>query len=351
MRRSCILPALAVAALLATVVPLMAEEPERGTLVDGIVAVVGDQVITRSELADAMAFKASLLKAKQKAGLAGEEVANRFEELQVEIRSNLVDNKLILQAANDEGMSAGEEVTKRLEKLKERMPDKEELERFLGSQGFDSLADYEARMKEEMLRQRIVFTQVRPKAEVTQKELETEFQKRYGGKAAREAGCEGAYVRVFALEQVRFPLAPNTTVGGLISTYSTAYACYLGLLSGDIAPEEVGVRCVVENLVPQHGSLGEIDETKSFEQSFQAAFEDLIAADAEDKLSEPFILNDGIWVLMVTGQRRECFTDLTELSRLKDRVKARLEDEKFEKVLNWWLKQLRGKYRVDLKPL
>lgn len=344
-------PAFAALALLVAAAPLFAEEPDRGTLFDGIIAVVGDEVITRSELAEAMAFRASLLKAKQKAGLAEEEVAGRFDELQVEIRANLVDNKLILQAAREEGMEAGEEVTKRIEKLKERMPDKEKLANFLASQGFDSLADYEDRMKEEMLRQRVVFTKVRPKAEVTQKELETEFQKRYGGDAAQAAGCQGAYVRVFTLEQVRFPLTNATTVGGLISTYSTAYACYLGLLSGDVAPEEVTDRCAGDSLVAQHGSLGDIDETKSFEASFQAAFESLIATDAEDKLSEPFILNDGIWILLVTGQRRECFTDLSELSRLKDRVKARLEDEKFEKVLNWWLKQLRGKYRVDLKPL
>lgn len=351
MRRPKNILVVAVLTLVAVAAPLFAEESDRGTLLDGIIAVVGDEVITRSELADAMAFRASLLKAKQKAGLAGEEVAGRFDELQEEIRSNLVDNKLILQAARDEGMEAGEEVTKRIEKLKERMPDKDQLANFLASQGFDSLADYEARMKEEMLRQRVVFTKVRPKAEVTQKELEAEFQKRYGGKAAEEAGCKGAYVRVFALEQVRFPLANATTVGGLIATYSTAYACYLGLLSGDIGPEEVGGRCGDETLVAHHGSLGDVDETKSFEASFQAAFESLIAADSEDKLSEPFILNDGIWILMVTGQRRECFTDLSELSRLKDRVKARLEDEKFERVLNWWLKQLRGKYRVDLKPL
>ena len=46
-----------------TVVSAQEEGGARGELLDGIIAVVGDHVVTRSELAQALAFPAALLKA------------------------------------------------------------------------------------------------------------------------------------------------------------------------------------------------------------------------------------------------------------------------------------------------
>jgi hypothetical protein len=342
--------------LLASVVALCAAaradtDPDRGLLLDGVVAVVGGEVITRSELGEALAYRATLLKARQKAGLSKEEVDTQFRALQEEIRDNLVENRLILLAAREDGMSAEDEVRKRLEKLKAGLGnDPDKLKAYVAQQGFASVEEFESQMKDEYLRQRVVFTQVRPKAEVGAKDIEEAFKSRYAGSKAVEAGCQGAYVRVFSLEQARFQMPRDATVVTLIDTYAGAYGCYLDLKKGTFPLAEAETRCNAGGAAPGLGSLGDIDETKSFEKSFQQAFDSLVAA-PEQRYSEPFMLNDGIWILHVASEHRECVADQAEIARLKERLGARLEDEKFERALSWWVKQLRGRYRVELIPL
>lgn len=321
-----------------------------GEIVDGIVAVVGDQVVTRSELSEAMAFEASLLKAKVRAGLDQDAMNSQFLELQKEIRGNLVDNKLILLAAIDEDLDVDEQLDKRVSQLKQAFPAEDALNRGLAAQGYGSLKEFRSKMREELLRQRIVFTQVRPRSEVTQKEVNSSFKKRYGGKKAREANCAGALVRVFALEQVRFQLPKDIRFSQLIESYSNAYSCYLNLKAGKFQFSDAVTECTLNNVAPAIGSLGEVDETKSFEANFQGAFDTIIAADGIE-YSEPFIINDGIWLLRVKSTRTECMSDSSAVARLKERLKARLGEEKFERVMKWWLRQLRGKFRVVLRPL
>lgn len=323
---------------------------EYGEMLDGIVAVVGNQVITRSELSEAIAFEASLLKAKVRAGLDDSEMNNQFLELQKEIRSNLIDNKLILLAALDEEFEVDDQLDKRVEQLKKAFPTEDALKRGLASQGYSSLKEFKEKMREELLRQRIVFTQVRPRSEVTRKEVNSAFKKRYGGKKARESNCQGALVRIFALEQIRYQLPPDVRFSQLIDSYSTAYSCYLALKNGAIEFAETSSLCQLNGQAPTTGSLGEVDETKSFEASFQKAFDTLIANEGIE-YSEPFIINDGIWLLRVKSSRTECMTEAGAIGRLKERLQARLSEEKFERVMKWWLRQLRGKFRVELKAL
>jgi len=351
MRRTGIL-AVSLAALAAvSQAAAQSEKSDRGLLMDSVIAVVGGEVVTRSELGDAMTYRATLLKAREKAGLSREEVEKEFAVMQVEIRDNLVENKLIVLAGREDGQSAQDEVKRRMEKLKNGLgSDPEKLKAYAAQQGFASYEEFEHQMEEEYLRQRVVFTQVRPKAEVSEKELDEAYRNRYAGKPAQEAGCDGAWVRVFSLEQVRFPLASGTTVGGLVETYAAAYRCYGELAKGTFGMADAAGSCLAPAGVPFHGSLGDIDETKSFEKPFQQAFDGLTQG-RDDKFSEPFVLNDGVWILHVSAEHRECFTDEAELSRLKDRLRGKLEEEKFERALKWWLRQLRGHYRVELMPL
>jgi hypothetical protein len=348
----CALSAGLVLLALQLALPAVAQEAkDRGELLDGIIATVGDQVVTRSELAQAIAFPAALLKAKAEAGMPDAEVSEAFAALQQETRDNLVNNQLILMAAKAEGVSMADEVRRRMQKLRSGFQnDRARLEEFLAAQGFSSIEEYERQMEEELLRQRMVFGHVRPRAELSDKELEAGFVERYAGKKAQEKQCEGALIRYHEVEQLHFPTPANISMKDAMSAYAGAYRCYLQLRAGTIAMGQAPAICVAAETAPTYGTLGEVDETKSFERSFQEAFDGL-AADPTAHFSEPFISKDGIRILRTVSSREGCVTDTEEIGHLKDRVRARLEDEKFEKLLEWWLQELRGKFRVEVKSL
>jgi len=328
-----------------------ASDEDFGELLDGVVAVVGDLVVTRSDLAQAMAYPAALLKAKQDAGLPEAKVQDEFRQLQVETRDNLVDNKLILLAGQADGMNVDDEIRRRMEKLKASFEhDPEKLAGYLKARGHASPEEYERQMREEMLRQRVVFGLIRPRAEVTEDEVMASFQERYGKLRKQPGECEGAMVKFYSLEQIWFPMKEASTFSALHARYTAAYRCYLGLVAGDFAAADADTRCGSTESPAAFGALGEVDETKSFDPAFQEAFEKL-TRQPDLEFSEPFVIQDGVRILRVTSTREGCVADSNEVVRLKHRLKARLEEKKFEKVLRWWLQELRGKFRVDLKKL
>jgi hypothetical protein len=323
----------------------------RGELLDGIIAVVGDHVVTRSELAQALAYPAALLKAKTAAGLPSDEVEKEFLNLQSETRDNLVNNQLILMSAKAEGMSVAEEVRRRMDKLREGFQgDQARLETFLKGQGFGSADEYETQMEEELLRQRLIFGRVRPRAELSDDDLAKAFAERYTGKEVDGAACAGAAIRHHELEQLHFAVATTVSVGEVMAAFEGAYRCVLALRSGSTTLLDSPTVCRAGGVAPEAGSLGEVDETMSFDPAFQQAFDALVNEPA-GSYSDPFIIKDGIRILRVVSSRTGCVEDESQVRDLKDRVRARLEDEKFAKVLKWFLQELRGQFRVELKNL
>jgi hypothetical protein len=329
---------------------VLAQEEVPGQLLDGIVAVVGEEPVTRSELSEMLVFQGRLLKARKDAGLPSDEADKEFARLQQETLKHLVDNRLILLAAKADGMSVGDEVRRRIEKLKASFAgDVAKLEKYLAAQGFGSLADYERQMGEEMLRQRMVFAQVRPRAEISDREAQAAFEERFQGKRAEAMECKGAVVSQYALEQVWFPLPEDAGPEQVLAAYGQAYACYLRIVKGELGGAEAPEKCAGE-VVAQFGDLGEVDETKTFERSFQDAFDGL-RNESGKQCSPPFLHKDGVRILRITGTSEECIDDAEEVTQLKDTLRGRLEEEKFEKVMDWWLEELRGKFRVELKAL
>lgn len=329
---------------------MSAGDAQYGRLLDHVIAVVGTEVVTRTEMDEALAYEVLLLKARQEAGADPDVVEKEFEKLRTDIRGNLVDNKLILMAAEEAGMQVDDEVAKRLQKLRNGFGDEVKLRQYLGSQGFDSVEDYKIQMKEELLRQRMVFSQVRPKAEVSESEVEAHFVKTHAGETAKEKGCQGALFSYLTLEQVWFPVQQQDTYGALVGAYTIAYRCYLRLAAGDIQIEDVSTECGDESIKPVFGSLGDVDETRSFDRAFQEEFDRLKTLPI-GTVSPPIVIQDGMRILRLTAQRYECTDDPSEMARLKDRLKARLAEEKFKKILEWWLKELRGKFRVELRQM
>jgi parvulin-like peptidyl-prolyl isomerase len=326
------------------------QEPPDGTKIDGVVAIVGDKVVTRSDLAAAMEFQVALLNARQAGGMDANEVQQEFRELQTEIRDNLVNNTLILLEAEEEGLSVDDQVNRQAGKLRQAMAENPaEMSAFLRARGYGSLDEYLTAMREEVLRQRIVMLRVRARSEITDEELEAAFSKRYGPTAGSR--CKGARLISNSVSQIWFPLLAEASMERVLEIYAQAYRCYKALEGGGFAAEDVAQKCSTSELRPDFGSVGELDETHAFEAAFQEAFDQLLESSIARPVSQPVMGQDGVRILMVTDRQEVCVTDADDVARMRTALKVRLEDRKFQKAMKFWLEELRGKYQVQIRPL
>jgi len=126
-------------------------------IVEAIVAVVNDEVITLSQ------YKATHEELLQslRAQLQGEEFRKQYESLRKNILENMIMEVLLLQEAKKQGINVNEQVNVAIKKIKEDndIQTDEDLRRELAKQGMD-LESFRKRMEEEILKQNIIFSEV-----------------------------------------------------------------------------------------------------------------------------------------------------------------------------------------------
>jgi len=126
-------------------------------IVEAIVAVVNDEVITLSQ------YKATHEELLQslRAQLQGEEFRKQYESLRKDMLENMIVAALLLQEAKKQGINVNEQVKMAIQKIKEdyNLQTDEDLRRELAQQGMD-LESFRKRMEEDILKQNIIFSEV-----------------------------------------------------------------------------------------------------------------------------------------------------------------------------------------------
>jgi len=126
-------------------------------IVEAIVAVVNDEVITLSQ------YKAKHEELLQslRAQLQGEEFRKQYESLRKDILESMIMEVLLLQEAKKQGINVNEQVNMAIQKIKEdnNIQTDEDLRRALAQQGMD-LESFRKRMEEDILKQNIIFSEV-----------------------------------------------------------------------------------------------------------------------------------------------------------------------------------------------
>ncbi|TET72302.1 MAG: hypothetical protein E3J56_05695, partial [Candidatus Aminicenantes bacterium] len=126
-------------------------------IVEAIVAVVNDEVITLSQ------YKATHEELLQslRAQLQGEEFRKQYESLRKNILENMIMEALLLQEAKKQGINVNEQVNMAIQKIKEdyNLQTDQDLRRELAKQGMD-LESFRKRMEEDILKQNIIFSEV-----------------------------------------------------------------------------------------------------------------------------------------------------------------------------------------------
>jgi peptidyl-prolyl cis-trans isomerase SurA len=144
-------------------------------LIDRIVAIVNDDVITLSELDEAVEPYAARIRDSLHGPREQDEI---FLKLRQDILNGMIDQKLTDQESARLGVSVEDsEVDERIEQIMSAQSmSKEELEKTLDSQGY-TLEDYRHQLKEQMLRMNLINLEVKSKIAITGEEIENYYDK------------------------------------------------------------------------------------------------------------------------------------------------------------------------------
>jgi len=127
-------------------------------IVEEIVAIVNDDVITLSEYTREHDGMSQLLRAQ----VSGEEFDRQYERMKKELLNTMITNMLLLQEAEKKGFDVKEQVRLQIENIKKEnsINSDEELRRALQQQGL-VFEEWIRAMEERFLRENVIFAEVR----------------------------------------------------------------------------------------------------------------------------------------------------------------------------------------------
>lgn len=143
-------------------------------LVDRVVAVVNDDIISLYELEQTFAPYAKRIRA---AGYPPDKEAEMLETVRRELLDQLIDEKLTDQEIQRSGISVGEaEIDQAIERIqKANYYNDEEFARALEERG-SSLAEYRQKLKEQILRAKLVNTEIKSRVVITQEDIKEYYE-------------------------------------------------------------------------------------------------------------------------------------------------------------------------------
>lgn len=141
-------------------------------VVDGIVAVVNDDVITQGDINEVLIP----IYSQYKATYSDEQLIQKLQEARKDILLQMIEDKLIIQEAEKLGVSVSdEEVQDRLEQIKGQFMDEAEFQEALRSQGI-TLEQLKEKYRQQLIIKKLVNYEVREKVDVTPTEVAQYYQ-------------------------------------------------------------------------------------------------------------------------------------------------------------------------------
>lgn len=161
-------------------------------IIDKVLAVVNNEVITQSEL-DRILFP---IYTQYSEIYSEEELPEKMDEARQEMILQMIEDKLIIQEAQKEGITvAGKEVDERIVEIKSKFPNEEEFEAALEGQGLN-LDILEKRYEEQARMKKIFDKKVKSQIVI----VPTEVQEYYKGHISEFEEPETVVLRVITLK-------------------------------------------------------------------------------------------------------------------------------------------------------
>ncbi len=298
--------------------PAFAPAYAQSTHTDGIIAVVNDDVITLKDLRQYVAGIASQLKVENKSPEEIQQIMGDYEQKGLD---KLIDDKLILAAANDKGIEVrGEIVDKQIKEIKGRYPSEEEFLNVLNAQGM-TVSDLQQKLTDQLKVKYEVDMEVRDKIFVNPQDV-TDYYNKHKGQFNRKP--------MVNLESIFVSFDKHSKQ----EARSLADEARSRMLAGEDFNK-------VFKKYSDSSSVGEVEQGQMVD-----AIENVVFNLALEEVSAPVEVENGVYVFKAIGISPG---KLQALSEVKDQIYAKLLDDQFQAKFKEWIDKLRQKAYVEIK--
>jgi len=305
--------------------PSLADTP-----LDGIVAVVNSEPITRHELMLAVAPY------MDKASTKGPLSTSDRTRLESEILEGMINDMLVVDEAKRMGLEAKrEQVDAQLTRLKQANGwSDDQLAEALKGHGFGSLAAYRDRMERELLKNQIMGIKVASRVKVDEAEVERTL--------ARE--LKNGTITERRASHILLKLDDYATDAQILTAEEKLMALRKRALAGETTFEELARAHSQDGSAPSGGDLGwfgkgELDPT----------FEKVAFQLKENEVSVPVRTPFGVHLVKLIGERRRTITDQGQRDTLLRQIRFRIRESELERLYDLWLTELRESAFIELK--
>jgi len=289
----------------------------RSEVVDRIVAVVNGELITLFELNQRVKPYLERFRGKE-LGRKEKEVILKMKK---DVLNKMIEDILIKQRAEEYGIEVTDmEVQNRIRQIKNRnQMTEEELRRELKRQGM-SMEEFSKKIREDILKHRLISAMVKRKVVVTDEEIE-EYYKKHKADFRREKKVK-----------LNLILLPDSV---------KAKEIFEKIKQGKISFAKAAAEYSVGPQPDKAGDLGYVDWA-SMNADFKEALKNKEAGD----IAPPFEFKDKAALLKVrdiqSGETRP-------LSEVKDKISDQIYKKKFSRQYEEYLSQLREKAIIDIR--
>jgi len=322
MRKICLAIAMGML-MIAAVIPVS------GEVVDRIVAIVNDDVITLSELNNAFDPYMKRIEAGVAAGKDRERVV---AEGRTTILNRMIDNKLIEQEAKKSGIIIKDDevmgvVRDMLKSRKMEMPD---LLQALSKDGmtFDA---YKQELKEQLQRQQLVRREIRAKIVVTDDEIGDYYRQHRDEYEGKEA---------IRIKQILLPVPAGTDSVIRERARELAESILKRIKNGEPF-EALAAQFSQGPATASGGDIGFVEKGHILPEVEKVAL-NLEIGDVSPVIES----SQGFYIIQVVDKRGAGLKPITEV---RQEIQRKLEDEKAAKKFDQWVIDLRSKSLVDIK--
>ena len=286
--------------------------------IDAIIAIVNDDVITLKDLRQYIAGIASQLRVENKSSEEIQQIMGDYEQKGLD---KLIEDKLILAAANDKGIIVRSDIVdKRMQEIKNRYASEEDFLNALNSQGM-TVSDLQQKLTDQLKVKYEVDIEVRDKIFVNPQDV-TDYYNKHLNDFNRKP--------MVNLQSIFVSFAKHNKQ----EARNRAGEARSRMMAGEDFDQ-------IFKKYSDSSSVGEVEQGQMVD-----AVENAVFSLKLDDISDPVEVENGIYVFKAVGILPGKQQGLVEV---KDRIYNRLLDEQFQVKFNQWVGKLRQKAYVDIK--
>jgi len=285
---------------------------------DAIIAIVNDDVITLKDLRQYIASIASQLRVENKSPEEIQQIMGDYEQKGLD---KLIEDKLILAAANVKGIDVRQEIVdKRMKEIRDRYSNEDELIKALNAEGM-TFSDLQKKLTDQLKVKYEVDMEVRDKIFVNPEDVTTYYNK-HSSEFTRKPMVNLQSIFV-SFDKRSKPEA-----------HSRADEARSRLMAGEDFDK-------VFKEYSDGSSLGEVEQGQMTD-----AIESVVFGLKLDEVSDPVEVENGVYVFKAIGISPGKQQTLAEV---KDQIYNKILDDQFQSKFKTWVADLRNKAYVEIK--